>query len=129
MEFAKETQVLLFFPPPSPKKNQFPFGDWIMEVRCKGLNIVITIIIIIKRPLLKPLRAVLGNMKYSDSKEPDIPYHKKKDLWLISGVNRKQQLIFHRAVSPSTFTANQEDPKPHLSAPHRVQNCKCYQCF
>ena len=56
-----------------------------MEVRCKGLNIVITIIIIIKRPLLKPLRAVLGNMKYSDSKEPDIPYHKKKrsvtDFW------------------------------------------------
>jgi hypothetical protein len=78
MEFVKEIQVLLFFPP-LPKKNQFPFRDSIMEVRCNGLNIIIIIVIIItiiKRPLRKPfVRVVMGNIKYSDSKETGIPHH------------------------------------------------------
>jgi hypothetical protein len=79
MGFAEETKVLLFFPL-SPKKNQFPFRDSIMEVRYNRLNIIIIIIIIIiKRPLRKPfIRVVMGNIKYSDSEETDIPKHEKK---------------------------------------------------
>jgi len=109
--------------PPSPKKNQFPFRDSITKVRCNRLNIiiiVIIIIIIIKRSLRKPfVRVVMGNIKYSDSKETDIPNHEKNSVTDFWGKS-KQQRTFHKAFSPSTFIAKRAEIT-HLSAPHCVQ--------